>query len=52
VSLFERLPADTLVRFLAEAARPRDLWAVMSALPAGPFLAESLRLLGRRAWVL
>lgn len=47
--MFERVPADTLARFLSEASQLRDDLQVMSALPALPFAAEALR--ARRIWL-
>lgn len=40
MALARGVPAAGLVRFLSDEARPRDLWRVMRALPAGLFLRE------------
>lgn len=41
--MFERVPPETLVRFLESEPRPADILHVMSALPPAPFLASALR---------
>jgi len=44
VPLFERVPPDTLVRFLSETASFAEAVPVVSALPKKPFLQACLRL--------
>jgi len=41
--LFDRVPPDTLIRFLESEPRPADILQVMRALPPAPFLAAALR---------
>lgn len=41
--LFDRVPTRSLVRFLESEPRMADLWQVMRALPAAPFLAAAIR---------
>lgn len=43
--LFEAVDPDRIARFLSECASPRDLIAVMRALPAGPFTRQAIRTL-------
>jgi lycopene beta-cyclase len=43
VRLFERVPPESLVRFLESEPRPADILQVMRALPPGPFLRAALR---------
>ena len=43
VRLFERVPPESLVRFLESEPRPADILQVMCALPPGPFLRAALR---------
>lgn len=45
--LFDRVNADSLARFLMEAASTSDLLAVMRSLPAGPFTLEAMKVLTR-----
>jgi len=40
--LFDRVPPESLVRFLESEPRPADILQVMRALPAAPFLASAL----------
>lgn len=42
MALFQRLPADTLVRFLSETATPAEVLQVMFALPKLDFLQAAL----------
>ena len=41
--MFDRVPPESLVRFLESEPRPADILQVMRALPAAPFLASALR---------
>lgn len=41
--LFERVPAEALIRFLSETGSIADDLRVMAALPAAPFTAEAIR---------
>ena len=41
--MFDRVPPESLVRFLESEPRPADILRVMRALPAAPFLAAALR---------
>ncbi|MBJ7260088.1 MAG: hypothetical protein JHD33_11170 [Chthoniobacterales bacterium] len=41
--LFDRVPAEALVRFLESEPRPADILQVMRALPPRPFLSAALR---------
>ena len=43
VRMFRRVPPDALVRFLESEPRPADIFQVMRALPAAPFLAAAFR---------
>lgn len=43
VRLFQRVPPESLVRFLESEPRPADILQVMRALPPGPFLRAALR---------
>ncbi|MDJ0865471.1 MAG: lycopene cyclase family protein [Myxococcota bacterium] len=49
--LFERVEPDALVRFLGDAATPRDRLAVIRALPVAPLLAAAWRARRRLPWV-
>lgn len=39
--LFSKVPADALVRFLSDRARPQDFIRVMTALPTGSFIKQA-----------
>ncbi len=41
--LFDRMPPDALVRFMESEPNANDLWKIMRALPAAPFLAAAIR---------
>ena len=41
--LFDRVPTEALIRFLESEPSAVDLWQVMRALPAAPFLAAALQ---------
>ena len=41
--LFDRVPPGALIRFLESEPLAADLWHVMRALPAAPFLAAAIR---------
>jgi lycopene beta-cyclase len=43
VRMFDRVPPESLVRFLESEPRPADILQVMRALPAAPFLSSALR---------
>ena len=43
LQLFERVPADALVRFLSDVGTVSDAFAVMRAMPAWPFIKEAMR---------
>jgi len=47
--LFSGVDGDRLARFLSERAGYRDMRAVMKALPAGPFVRQTIRTLARGA---
>ncbi len=49
VSLFAKVEPDRLIRFLSDVASPSDIFAVMAAMPIGPFLRESVR--SSRLWL-
>ncbi len=40
-NLFQRVPADRLVRFLSDRAAPIDVGAVVSAMPKAPFIRQA-----------
>lgn len=41
--LFDRVPTRSLLRFMESEPRVADLWQIMRALPAAPFLAAAIR---------
>jgi len=41
--MFQRVPPETLVRFLESEPRPADILQVMRALPPAPFIAAAFR---------
>ena len=43
LQLFERVPADALVRFLSDVGTVSDAFSVMRAMPAWPFIKEAMR---------
>lgn len=42
-ALFERAPAESIIRFLSDRPRPADILRVVSAVPAGPMIGHLLR---------
>ncbi len=49
-ALFTRVPVDVVLRFLDERASWRELLALVSRLPLGPFVRAFFVWLGRRVW--
>ncbi len=47
-NLFQRVPADRLVRFLSDQANPIDVGAVVNAMPKAPFIRQALSVVGGR----